>query len=366
VTDTPVATIRSRLGVASRDVLEALLAHIADAVYLVDVDGRIAFVNPAALTLLGYEEDELLGLDAHATLHHHRLDGRPYPAADCPILRARPTRETVRGDGEAFWRKDGTSLRIDFSSAPLDTTRGPGAVVVFRDVTERMAAERAALHQVAERARAQEIHASRARLVEAADDERRRLVRDLHDGSQQRLVRILLELRLAAKQLTGRAGEAGLAARLEEIAQETTLAIAELRELSSGLSPQILVTRGLAAAVESLTAVLPIPVELAIAEQRFAQMIETTAYFFVAESLNNVIKHSRATAASVSLTIDRDGQLVLQVVDDGRGGATPRAGGGLAGMSDRLAAAGGEVALSSPVGGGTSIVALLPGEAFRA
>ncbi len=357
--------MRSRLGIASRDVLEALLAHIADAVYLVDADGRIAFVNPAALTLLGYEEDELLGLDGHATLHHHHLDGRPYPAADCPILRARATRETVRGDGEAFWRKDGTSFPIDFSSAPLDTTRGTGAVVVFRDVTERMAAERAMLHQVAERVRAEEIHASRARLVQAADDERRRLVRDLHDGSQQRLVRILLKLRLATKELTGRADGAELAASLEEVAQETTLAIAELRELSSGLSPQVLVTRGLAAAVASLTAALPIPVELAIAEQRFAEMTETTAYFFVAESLNNVIKHSRASAASVSLTIEPGGQLVVAVVDDGCGGATPRAGGGLAGITDRLAAAGGELALRSPAGGGTSIVALLPGEASR-
>ena len=91
-------------------------------------------------------------------------------------------------------------------------------------------------------------------------------------------------------------------------------------------------------------------------------MTETTAYFFVAESLNNVIKHSRASAASVSLTIDPDGQLVVAVVDDGCGGATPRAGGGLAGMADRLAAAGGDLALSSSPGGGTSIVALLPGE----
>ncbi len=358
-----MTSIGSRLGVAPRDVLEALLSHLADAVYLVDADGRIGFVNPAALAMLGYAEEELLGRDAHATLHHHRLDGTPYPARDCPILRARATGETVRGDGDAFWRRDGAPFRIDFSSAPLDTARGIGAVVVFRDVTRRIAGEQAALREAAERARAQEIHASRARLVQAADAERRRLVRNLHDGSQQRLARILLELGRLARELGDpSAGRTDAAARLSEIARETRVAIAELRELGSGLSPQILVTRGLGAAVESLTAPLAIPVERHIPPRRYAEMIETTAYFVIAEALTNVIKHASASSASVTLTLGPGRVLLVRVADDGRGGARARDGGGLAGIADRLAAAGGELSLRSPQGGGTQLLARLPGE----
>ena len=343
---------------ASRDVLEALLANVADAVYLVDVDGRIGFANPAALALLGYGEDELLGRDAHATLHHHRLDGTEYPAQECPILRVSATRETVRGYGDAFWHKDGSAFRIAYSSAPLDTARGTGAVVVFRDVTAHIRTEEAARHQAAQRARAEEIHASRGRLVQAADAERRRLVRNLHDGSQQRLVRILLELRLAAKDLTGRADD--VVARLDAVADETTAAIAELRELGSGLSPQILNNRGLAAAVEGLTAGLPIPIELQFVQRRFAETIEAAAYFVIAEALTNVIKHSRAASASVSVTIDSAHRLAVRVADDGCGGASSHAGGGLAGIADRLAALEGELRLQSPPGRGTCIVALLP------
>ncbi len=345
---------------ASRDVLEAPLAHVADAVYLADADGRIGFANPAALALLNYAEDEVLGRDAHATLHHHLWDGTPHPAEDCRALTARVTGETVRGYGEAFWRKDGSPFRIAYSSAPLDTTRGTGVVVVFRDVTAHMETEEAARQQAVERARAEEIHASRGRLVQAADEERRRLVRNLHDGSQQRLVRILLELRLAAKDLTGRADD--IAARLDAIAQETTLAIGDLRDLGSGLSPQILTNRGLAAAVESLTAGLPIPIELRIVERRFVNTIEAAAYFVVAEALPNVIKHSHAASASVAVAVavDSDHRLEVRVFDDGRGGATARAAGGLAGIADRLAALDGELRLQSPPGSGTLIVARLP------
>ena len=194
--------------------------------------------------------------------------------------------------------------------------------------------------------------------MQAADEERRRLVRNLHDGSQQRLVRILLELRLAAKDLTGRADD--IVARLDAIAQETTVAIAELRDLGSGLSPLILTNRGLAAAVESLTAGLPMPVELQIVERRFAATVEAAAYFVVAEALTNVIKHSDADSASVSVAVDSDRRLEIRVSDDGRGGATWHAGGGLAGIQDRLAALDGDLRLQSPPDRGTRMVALLP------
>ena len=168
------------------------------------------------------------------------------------MLRPRSTGETVRVDDDCFWRKDGTKFRVAYSSAPLPQRDGRGAVVVFRDVTARLDAEEAARRGAVERARAQEIHDSRARIVEATDAERRRLTRDLHDGAQQRLVRVLFALRLAADEL----GEADAETRelLDQAAAETESAIVELRELANGIHPAILTNRGLRSAVESLTA----------------------------------------------------------------------------------------------------------------
>jgi PAS domain S-box-containing protein len=347
----------ARLGMAPRDVLEALLANIADAVYLVDVDGRVEFANPAALALLGYEEDELLGRISHPTIHHHHWDGTPFPQEECPMLRPRMTGETVRVYGDTFWRKGGSKFRVAYSSAPLRTERGNGAVVVFRDVTAQMEAEDAARRQAVESVRAQEIHASRARIIAAADAERRRLVRNLHDGAQQRLVRILLALRLAGKDLRGR--DAAMARRLDEIADETLSAIAELRDLGSGIRPQILTNRGVAAAVESLTGPFPIPVVLHIPERRFDEGIEAAAYFLIAEGLTNVIKHARASTAAVRLSVV-DGGIAIEVSDDGRGGARVVKGRGLAGMEDRLAALDGRLELAEREGGGTRLRATLP------
>ncbi|MEA2372716.1 MAG: hypothetical protein QOH12_3110 [Solirubrobacteraceae bacterium] len=349
--------VGARLGTAPRDVLEALLTSSADAVYLVDVDGRVEFANPAALALLGYEEDELLGRVSHPTIHHHHWDGTPFPQDECPMLAPRTTGETVRAYGDTFWRKDGSKFRVAYSSAPLPTSRGRGAVVVFRDVTRQMEDEEAAREQAVERARAEEIHASRARIVAAADAERRRLVRDLHDGAQQRLVRILLGLRLASDALGG--ANAEVSAMLEQTFDETRSAIAELRDLGSGIHPQILTHRGVAAAVESLTAPLPLPVDLQIPKDRYPERVEAAAYFVIAEALTNVIKHAHATAAGVTVT-EADGQLVIEVTDDGRGGVRIGVTGGLAGLQDRVAALNGSLTLAAGDPTGTRLRAALP------
>ena len=347
----------ARLGSAPRDVLEALLVSVADAVYLVDPDGRVEFANPAALELLGYEEEELLGQISHPTIHHHHWDGSFFPQEECPMLAPRTTGETVRVHGDTFWRKDGSKFRVAYSSAPLPTSRGRGAVVVFRDVTGQIEDTERERSEAIERARAEEIHISRARIVAAADEERRRLVRDLHDGAQQRLVRILLSLSLA-RDASG-SDPARVGELLAEAVGETEAAIRELRELGSGIHPQILTNRGIGAAVESLTGPLPLPVELAIPERRFPTDIEAAAYFVIAEALTNVIKHAEADSATVAVTATEP-ELIFEIVDDGHGGAVIGATGGLAGMHDRVSVLDGRISVESPTGGGTRLVVALP------
>jgi PAS domain S-box-containing protein len=344
--------VGERLGSAPRDMLQALLEAVADAVYVVDPDGRVEFANPAALRLLGYEEDELLGRVSHPTIHHSHWDGTHFPQEECPMLRPRLTGETVRVYGDCFWRRDGSKFRVAYSSAPLAMRDGRGAVVVFRDVTSRIDDEHAARREAVERARAQEIHASRARIVEAADAERRRLGRDLHDGAQQRLVRILLALRLA-----GRKADADTKELLDAAAQDADAAIAELRELGAGIHPQILTNRGIAAAVESLTGPLPLLVESDIPEQRYAPNLEAAAYFVIAEGLTNTLKHARANAATVKVA-EREGNLVIEVADDGRGGVDIASGSGLRGLEDRVAALDGTFEVAE--GNGTRLKATLP------
>jgi len=353
-----VDQVGEHLGSAPRDVLEALLATVPDAVYVVDPDGRVEFANPAALAMLGYEESELLGRVSHPTIHHHHWDGTPFPVEDCPMLRPRTTGETVRVDGDTFWRKDGSKFRVAYSSAPLQMTVGRGAVVVFRDVTDRIDAEQAARREEVERARAHEIHASRARIVEAADAERRRLVRDLHDGAQQRLVRILLSLRLAGSRI-GESSADEVRALLDQAATDSEAAIEELRELGSGIHPQILTNRGLAAAVESLTGPIPLVVDLDIPERRYGPTVEGVVYFVVAEGLTNVIKHAGATAATVVVSDDA-AEIVVEVADDGCGGAGLGELRGLRGLQDRLDALDGTLEIVSPPGGGTRLRAVLP------
>src|ERR1700761_269969 len=332
------------LGLVPRDVLQALLASIPDAVYVVDYEGRVAFANPAALGLLGYEESELLGRVSHPTIHHHHWDGTPFPQAECPMLRPRVTGETVRVDDDCFWRRDGSKFRVSYSSAPLPIAGQRGAIVVFRDATERIEAERAARREAAERARASEIHDSRARIIAAADEERRRIGRDLHDGAQQRLVRVLLALTLATDKVTR--GDPQATEMLGDASAEAEEAITSLREIVDGVAPAILTARGLSAAVSSLTRRLPLLVRVDATDARFDPGIEIAAYFVIAEALTNVVRHAEADEASVTVG-ERDGALSIVVADDGHGGALPREGHGLRGIRDRVAALGGELRLRS-------------------
>lgn len=210
-----------------------------------------------------------------------------------------------------------------------------------------------------ERRRAlEEVRASRARIVEAADAERRRVERNLHDGAQQRLVSLSLSLRLAEMQLES-SPNPELRTTLTEASAELQRALAELRELARGLHPSILTQQGLCAAVESLAEQAPLPVNVVIPPQRYPAAVETTAYFVVCEALANVARHARASAVTVSVQ-HVEGKLIVEIVDDGVGGANPTSGSGLSGLADRVAALDGRLQITSPPGQGTRVRAEMP------
>jgi PAS domain S-box-containing protein len=202
----------------------------------------------------------------------------------------------------------------------------------------------------------EELIASRARIVKATDEQRRRVVRDLHDGAQQRLVHAVMTLQLAESR-----GEATpeLGRLVGEALEDTRAAIDELRELARGIHPAILTHRGLAAAVEGLADRMPLPVQIDIPEERYPAVVESAAYFIVAEALTNVAKHAQASTARITATQSED-RLVLAVEDDGVGGASPYPGSGLSGLRDRVAALDGTLTVDSPPGAGTRIRAELP------
>jgi signal transduction histidine kinase len=202
-----------------------------------------------------------------------------------------------------------------------------------------------------------DLAASRARIVEAAEDERRRVVRDLHDGAQQQLVNAIITLKRGQEAFEN-GEELDVRAVLTEALDHAQHATGELHELAHGILPATLSHGGLAAAVRQLVSRMPVPVEATVSVGRFAATIEATAYFVVAEALTNIAKHSRARHATVTACVEQ-GTLRVQVRDDGIGGARPD-GSGLLGMADRLAALGGELRIESPAGGGTLISADFP------
>jgi signal transduction histidine kinase len=201
-----------------------------------------------------------------------------------------------------------------------------------------------------------DLAASRARIAAAADEERRRLVQDLHDGAQQRLVHTVLMLKLARREF--RDAEERGAAFLREALEHAESAIAELRELAHGILPRALSHGGLRAGVEALASRMPVPIECNVPVDRLPSAVEATAYFVIAESLTNVAKHAGASGAAVAAHI-QDGTLTIRVQDDGVGGARPE-GPGLLGLADRLAVLGGRLQVESPAEGGTLVTAHVP------
>jgi signal transduction histidine kinase len=196
-----------------------------------------------------------------------------------------------------------------------------------------------------------------ARIVESADAARRRLERDLHDGAQQRLVSLALNLRVLGSRLDG---DPETVEHLEAARRELDQALEELRELARGLHPSVLSDRGLRAALEGLAKRAPLPVELqATPGGRLPDSVESASYFVVAEALTNVARYARASRATVNVT-RADGRVLVEVTDDGVGGADPATGSGLRGLSDRVSALGGTFEVVSPPGKGTTVRAAIP------
>jgi signal transduction histidine kinase len=206
--------------------------------------------------------------------------------------------------------------------------------------------------------RVEDLRGSRERIIAAADAERRRIERDLHDGAQQRMVAVAVTLGLAQAQMESNPESA--AQLIQQARVEAQLAVKELRELARGIHPAVLSDHGLAAALDALAARAPVPVDVSgVPEEPLPRPVEAAVYFVTAEALTNVAKYARAEGASVNLAVD-DGSVLLQITDDGVGGADTSGGTGLSGLCDRVEALDGTIDIESPPGGGTAVRVQIP------
>jgi signal transduction histidine kinase len=207
------------------------------------------------------------------------------------------------------------------------------------------------------RARLEELRGSRARVIDAGQKERQRLERNLHDGAQQRLVALSLELGMLGQRLTADPEAQG---RLARARREITLSLDELRDVARGIHPAVLSGHGLEVALESIVARAPLPVRLLVRlEGRLQESLEVAAYYVVSESLANIGKHAKARSATVEVA-RKNGEIVVEVIDDGIGGADTERGTGLRGLADRVEALGGRLRVWTPSGGGTRVRAEIP------
>ena len=324
--------LRTRLSGA--DALTSLVEALREPASRSDLRSALA----AALD----DEELRLAYWVPATEHYVDADGR---VVDTESAGPRRTWTAVAGES-------GPVAAIDHRELDDDERRHLDAVVGAAKLAlenERLDAEL--------RARLKDLEASRARIVEAGYVERQRVERDLHDGAQQRLVGLALNLRLAKSMQESDPEEA--AAILDEASEELALATQELRELARGIHPAVLTSRGLPAAITALAARAPLPVEVKTdVEGRLPESVEAAAYFVAAEALTNVARHSGAAAASVSAATV-DSTLVLEVRDDGNGGVDA-AGSGLRGLTDRVSALGGRISVAGAPGTGTILRAEIP------
>ena len=329
-----IGLVRSR--VARAGAVSELLLRLGEAPGTGTLRARLAdALGDRSLQLVFWLEDKSRWVDAHG--HAFALPADDDPARDWTAV-------------ELEGRRVGAIVYDRTLSDDPELLGSVAAAAGLAMENERLQAQL--------RARVEELRASRARIVEAGTQERRRLERNLHDGAQQRLVAMSLTLRLAQSKVEKDPEKAVemLAAAQEEL----TLAQAELRELARGIHPAILSDRGLGAALEALAGRAPIAVDLAeLPSDRLPEPIEAAAYFVIAEALTNVAKYAHASQATVR--VERtNGRAVVEVADDGIGGADPDRGSGLRGLADRVSALDGRMLLDSPAGSGTTLRAEIP------
>jgi PAS domain S-box-containing protein len=338
---------RSRLETAEREREarhSAILDSALDCIVSIDDRGRVLEFNATAEQVFGYRADEVVGKEMAelivppALRNQHREGFARYLETGKPTLLDR--RIEIVG-----MRKDGTEFPVELTITRIRLPGLPIFTGFLRDITDRKRAE-------------DELRASRHRLVEAQDTERRRLERNLHDGAQQRLVSLALMLRLARE----RAKDAPPAAQelLENAAEELSIALEDLRELARGIHPAVLSERGLAAALEGIIDRFSVPVELeAMPEERLPEPVEVAVYYLVSEALANVAKHAQASHATVAI-VPSDGRVSVEVSDDGVGGVDAAKGSGLRGLLDRVEALDGSLDVQSDPAGGTRVRAEIP------
>ncbi len=298
--------------------------------------------------LYGIEPSSEVDLDGFLRLIH--ADDRD--AMEAAVVRASRTGEPFRLEH----RLADPAGPVRWIEARCEVVMNRGRVVrmvgTSHDITDRKRYEKSLQDSLAE------VRASRIRIVSAADEERRRVERDLHDGAQQRLVTLTMGLRLARARLGS--GNPQVVEMLEQLSGELQLALAELRDLARGIHPAMLTEQGLAVALDSLVLRSPLPTELlACPDGRLPAAVETAVYYLVAEALTNAIKHARPSRITVSVSAATAG-VVVEVCDDGDGGASIEAGSGLRGLADRVAALDGTLSLNSPPGEGTRLMAEIP------
>jgi PAS domain S-box-containing protein len=322
----------------------ATLDASLDCVIAMDHRGAVIEFNPAAEQTFGYSGEEAVGREMADLIvppdlrERHRAGLRRYLETDEPSLLDR------RIEIEAM-RRDGTRFPVELTITRIDVPGEPVFTGHLRDITDRLRVER-------------ELRESRARLVSAADEARRRIERDLHDGSQQQLVSVAMTLEAAAGSIER--DPEGARQLLAEASTELREAISELRELARGIHPAVLTEGGLEPALRGLATRSAIPARIeAVPTARYPAPVEAAAYFVAAEGMTNAARHATG-AAAVAVSVHEDGELlVVEVSDDGPGGVEGP-GGGLRGLADRVAALGGELEVHSPAGAGTRLRAEIP------
>ena len=326
-----------------RELLNAIANYAPSLLCLVDPDGTVRplATNQAFERTLGYAPEETGG----AVFWERYVD--PAEADEVRAAIEAVVVGTPMDEREGRWvTSDGRFVDVLWSCTSLPMIEsGPLFLVSGADITERRRQE-------------EEVRTSRARIVAAADDARRRLERNLHDGAQQRLMASLLSLRLARAHAV--AGDPGLVTVLDSSIEELAGAVKELRELARGIHPEVLTRRGLLAALRVVVARMPVPVELEVPGDRYEEGVEAAAYYVVSEALANVVRYAHATKATVRVGCEGALRLDVEVCDDGVGGADPAAGTGLRGLADRVAVLDGAFEVESTPGEGTRVHASFP------